>query len=142
MILFALKISLNVCNWSHRRCRGLRPSCSIKNFLNRMSMVRLHGSPPGYLRERPEIFSPTGPHNSYSDALVLAVSCAPHFLFIYKFEAPYIWTDKRDYISYFNPQEMRTRTQLISLVELWRIYALGQKYRSLLERQSALSVAY
>ena len=37
---------------------------------------------------------------------------------------------------------MRTRIELISLTELWRIYALGQKYRLLLEWQNALSAAY
>ena len=93
-------------------------------------------------RKTRDFFSPTGPYNAYSEALVLAVSYALRFLFVYEFEVPYIWTHKRDYISYFNPQEMRTRIELISLAELWRIYALGQKYRSLLERRKALSAAY
>ncbi|KAL4067952.1 SH2 domain-containing protein, partial [Scleroderma citrinum] len=93
-------------------------------------------------RKTRDFFSPNGPYNAYREALVLAVSYALRFLFVYEFEVPYIWIHKRDYISYFNPQEMRTRIELISLAELWRIYALGQKYRSLLERRNVLSVSY
>ena len=94
------------------------------------------------VRKTRDFFSPTGPYNAYREALVLAVSYSLRFLFVHEFEVPYIWTHKRDYISYFNPQEMRTRIELISLAELWRINALGQKYRSLLERRNALSAAY
>ncbi|KAF9246316.1 SH2 domain-containing protein [Melanogaster broomeanus] len=93
-------------------------------------------------RKTRDFFAPDGPYYAYSQPLVMAVSYALRFLFIHEFEVPYIWTHKRDYISYFNPQEMRTRMELISLAELWRIYALGQKYRSLLERKNALSASY
>ncbi|KAI6011985.1 hypothetical protein BKA83DRAFT_4501224 [Pisolithus microcarpus] len=57
-------------------------------------------------------------------------------------EVPCIWTHKRDYISYFNPQEIRTRIDLTSLAELQRIHISGQKYHSLVERRNALFVAY
>ncbi|KIJ69294.1 hypothetical protein HYDPIDRAFT_172723 [Hydnomerulius pinastri MD-312] len=93
-------------------------------------------------RKTRDFFSPDGPYHAYREALVMAVSYALRFLFVHEFEVPYIWTHKRDYISYFNPQEMRTRIELISLAELWRIYALGQKYRSLLERRNALTTSY
>lgn len=93
-------------------------------------------------RKTRDFFSIDGPYQGYSQALVLAVSYALRFLFIHEFEVPYIWTHKRDYISYFNPQEMRARVELISLSELWRIYALGQKYRSLLDRRNALVGSY
>ncbi|KAF8844471.1 transcription elongation factor SPT6 [Paxillus ammoniavirescens] len=93
-------------------------------------------------RKTRDFFSPDGPYYAYSQALVMAVSYALRFLFVHEFEVPYIWTHKRDYISYFNAQEMRTRVELISLAELWRIYALGQKYRSLLERRNALSTSF
>ncbi|KAF8447735.1 SH2 domain-containing protein [Boletus edulis BED1] len=93
-------------------------------------------------RKTRDFFSPDGPYLAYSEALVLAVSYALRFLFVHEFEVPYIWTHKRDYISYFNPQEMRARVELISLSELWRIYALGQKYRSLLDRRNALMASY
>lgn len=93
-------------------------------------------------RKTRDFFSPDGPYQAYSQALVLAVSYALRFLFVHEFEVPYIWTYKRDYISYFNPQEMRARIELISLSELWRIYALGQKYRSLLDRRNALITSY
>lgn len=93
-------------------------------------------------RKTRDFFSPDGPYHMYSEALVLAVSYSLRFLFIHEFEVPYIWTYKRDYISYFNPQAMRTRVELITLSELWRIHALGQKYRSLLERRNALIASY
>lgn len=93
-------------------------------------------------RKTRDFFSDNGPYYSYREALVLAVTNALRFLFVQEFEVPYIWTHKRDYISYFNPQEMRTRIELISLAELWRIQALGQKYRSLLERRNSLFAAY
>ncbi|KAI6002682.1 hypothetical protein EDD15DRAFT_2465237 [Pisolithus albus] len=57
-------------------------------------------------------------------------------------EVPCIWTHKRDYISYFNPQEIRTRIDLTSLAELQRIHISGQKYHSLVERRNALFAAY
>lgn len=93
-------------------------------------------------RKTRDFFSPDGPYNMYREPLVMAVTYALRFLFVQEFEVPYIWTHKRDYISYFNPQEMRTRVQLISLAELWRIYALGQKYRSLAQRRNALALSY
>lgn len=93
-------------------------------------------------RKTKDFFSPDGPYNMYREPLVMAVTYALRFLFVQEFEVPYIWTHKRDYISYFNPQEMRTRVQLISLAELWRIYALGQKYRSLAQRRNALALSY
>ncbi|KAI6023982.1 hypothetical protein BKA83DRAFT_4492674 [Pisolithus microcarpus] len=57
-------------------------------------------------------------------------------------EVPCIWTHKRDYISYFNPQEIRTRIDLTSLAELQRIHISGQKYHSLVECRNALFAAY
>lgn len=93
-------------------------------------------------RKTRDFFSPSGPYHAYREALVLAVSYALRFIFVHDFEVPYIWTHKRDYISYFNPQDTRTRIELISLAELWRIYTLGQKYRSLAERLNALCLAY
>ncbi|KAI6012116.1 hypothetical protein PISMIDRAFT_69868, partial [Pisolithus microcarpus 441] len=71
-----------------------------------------------------------GLYCSYYDALDLVVSYTLHFLFIQEFEVLYIWTHKHDYISYFDPQEIHTQINLISLTELWRIHVLGQKYHS------------
>jgi transcription elongation factor SPT6 len=59
-----------------------------------------------------------------------------------EFEVPYIYTYKRDYITYFNPEDMRTKLDLLSQDELWRIYSLGQKYSSFLERRAALDAFY
>ena len=89
-----------------------------------------------------DFFSPDGPFHMYSQALVLAVSYALCFLFIQEFEVPYIWTHRWDYILYFNPQEVHMRIELISLSELWRMYALGQKYCSLLGQWNALIASF
>lgn len=89
-----------------------------------------------------EYFSPDGINNHLREDLVLAVSYALRYLFIQEFEVPYIWTHKKDYISYFNPNDASNRVELVSLAELWRIYALGQRYRSLAERRSALDSSY
>ncbi|KAE9382364.1 hypothetical protein BT96DRAFT_1010778, partial [Gymnopus androsaceus JB14] len=49
-----------------------------------------------------------------------------------------IWTHRRDYISHFDINDTRSPQQeLLSLPDLWCIYALAQKYRSLLERRNS-----
>lgn len=93
-------------------------------------------------RKNREFFSPEGQHQHLKGALVMAVTFALRYLFVEEFEVPYIWTHKRDYICHFDVTDIRTRFELLSLNELWRIYALGQKYRSLLERRKALQAAY
>lgn len=93
-------------------------------------------------RKTREFFSPDGPHQHLKGALVMAVTFALRYLFIEECEVPYIWTHKRDYICYFDVNDIRSRTELLTLAELWRIYALGQKYRSLHERRRALTASY
>jgi transcription elongation factor SPT6 len=93
-------------------------------------------------RKTREFFSPDGPQALLRDQLVLAVTYALRYLFIQESEVPYIWTHRRDYLSHFNPEDIRSRTELLNLSELWRIYTLRQKYRSLLERQTALDDSY
>ncbi|KAL6300573.1 SH2 domain-containing protein [Sparassis latifolia] len=93
-------------------------------------------------RKERDFFRGDGPYHHYLRDLVEAISNALRFLFVQEFEVPYIWTHKRDYISYFNPQDLRTRVELLSLEELWRVYAVGQKYRSLLERRQTLEALY
>lgn len=87
-------------------------------------------------------FRPNGEYHQYLSELVQAITYALRYLFIQEFEVPYIWAHKRDYICYFNPQDMRRRVELLTLHDLWRIYAVGQKYRSLLERRKALDALY
>ena len=93
-------------------------------------------------RKTREYFHTEGSRTSLQGDLVLAVSNALKFLFGGEFEVPYVWTHKRDHISYFDVKDIRTRIELISLPELWRIYSLGQKYRSLSERRQLLEAAY
>ncbi|KAJ6496747.1 transcription elongation factor SPT6 [Mycena vitilis] len=93
-------------------------------------------------RKNTEFFSPNGLHHALRNQLAAAVSFVLKHLFVENEEVPYIWHHKRDYISHFDASKVRTRTELLNLSELWRIYTLGQKYRSLLERRRALNQSY
>lgn len=93
-------------------------------------------------RKTREFFHPEGSQQHLQQSLVMAVTYALRYLFIQQFEVPYIWTHKRDYISHFDEHTMRSRVDLLNLSELWRIYALGQKYRSLVERRKTLDVSF
>lgn len=93
-------------------------------------------------RKERDFFRPDGIHHRHLSDLVQAITCALRYLFVHEFEVPYIWMHKRDYISYFNPADLKTTIEFLSLDDLWRVYALGQKYRSLLERRKALDSLY
>ncbi|KAG6900843.1 hypothetical protein C0993_009961 [Termitomyces sp. T159_Od127] len=93
-------------------------------------------------RKNRDFFSEDGPYSHLKGALVMAVTFALRCLFVEEFEVPYIWTHKRDYIRHFDVQDIRSRQELLSLNELWRIYALGQKYRSMIERRGAMMSMY
>lgn len=93
-------------------------------------------------RKTREFFKPEGQFQHLQGALVMAVTFALRYMFVQEFEVPYIWTHKRDYISHFDVNDIRNRFELLNLSELWRIYALGQKYRSLVERRRALTASY
>ncbi|KAJ4498038.1 SH2 domain-containing protein [Lentinula lateritia] len=90
-----------------------------------------------------EFFSANGAYQHLQGELVMAVTFALRAMFVEEYEVPFIWTHRRDYISHFDVNDTRSpRLELLSLPELWRIYALGQKYRSLVERRNALSASY
>ena len=93
-------------------------------------------------RQERDFFRPDGQFHRFLPELVQAISHALRFLFVQEFEVPYIWTHKRDYISYFNPHDLKTRVELLSLEDLWRVYSVGQKYRSLVERRKQLDALY
>ena len=93
-------------------------------------------------RKERDFFRPDGQYHRYLPDLVQAITCALRYLFVHEFEVPYIWMHKRDYISYFNPTDLRTHIEFLSLDDLWRVYTMGQKYRSLLERRKALDALY
>jgi transcription elongation factor SPT6 len=93
-------------------------------------------------RKTRDFFAPDGPQAHLREHLVLAVKYALRYLFIDIYEVPFIWTHRRDYLSYFDPQDIRSRVELLTLSELWRIYTLGLKYRSLSERRNALEASY
>jgi transcription elongation factor SPT6 len=71
-----------------------------------------------------------------------ATQTALKFLFVQHFEVPYIWIHRRDWISYFNPQNMRTRVDFLTYEELWRVQSLGQKYCALIERRKSVDALY
>lgn len=89
-----------------------------------------------------DFFRPSGKHHHLLSDLIQAVIQSLRFIFVDLLEVPYIWTHRRDYTSYFNPHDMRTRVSLLSLEELWRVQALGQKYCSLIERRTAMESLY
>lgn len=93
-------------------------------------------------RKTREFFSPDGQFQHLQAPLVLAVTAALRFFFVKEFEVPYVWHNKRDYIVHYDVNDIRSRPELLTLPELWKIYALGQKYRSLLERRRALNASY
>ncbi|KAJ7905577.1 transcription elongation factor SPT6 [Mycena olivaceomarginata] len=94
------------------------------------------------LRKYLDYFGPNGPHKALGPQLVSSVTYVLRQLFVENVEVPYVWHHRRDYISHFDASKVRTRIELLNLTELWRIYTLGQKYRSLLERRRALRQAY
>lgn len=93
-------------------------------------------------RKERDFFRAGGEYHRYLPDLVQVITNTLRYLFVHEFEVPYIWTHKRDYISYFNPADLRARVELLSLEDVWRVYTLGQRYRSLLERRQALDAAY
>jgi transcription elongation factor SPT6 len=74
--------------------------------------------------------------------LVTAITSALRFLFIGQLEVPHIWVHKRDHLSYFNEKDMRVTVELLSLQDLWRVYTVGQRYRALLDRRTALDALH
>lgn len=89
-----------------------------------------------------DFFRNDGIYFTHLSDLAAAITWALRFIFIQEYEVPYIWTHKRDFITYFNPKDMRTRIELLSLDDLWRVNMLGQKYRSFLDRRVALEASY
>ncbi len=93
-------------------------------------------------RKERDYFRQDGQYFYLLEELVSAITFSLKCLFLQEFEVPYIWVHKRDYISHFSAQDIRTRVELLSLSELWRVFDLGQKYRSLLERKRVLENYY
>lgn len=94
-----------------------------------------------YRKER-DWFRSDGQHFELLAHLVTAITFALRYLFIQEFDVPYIWAHKRDYITHFDESDIRTRVDLLSLDDLWRVYAFGQKCRSLLEHKRSLESLY
>ncbi|CAK5277668.1 unnamed protein product [Mycena citricolor] len=89
-----------------------------------------------------DYFSANGSKQGLRGSLVAAVSSILKQLFIENVEVPFLYSHRRDLIYHFDSAQMRTGSQLLDLEDLWRIYALGQKYRSLLQRRRDVDDAY
>ncbi|KAG8886008.1 Transcription elongation factor spt6 [Tulasnella sp. 331] len=88
-----------------------------------------------------DFYRPNAIHKDLLVPLITAISGALQLLLVKNFEVPYIHTHRRDLISHFNA-EKRTRTELLSRDELWRVGTLGMKFRALMERKLALGRTY
>lgn len=86
-----------------------------------------------------EYFKPSGIYHHLLPELVKAVNHALDYMLTHHLEVPYIFAHRRDYVSHFQDQR---RLDLLTQNELWTVYMLGQKYRSLLQRRSALQGTY
>lgn len=96
----------------------------------------------GGIKEQ-DFFKSDGRYHHLLSKLVEAVTKVLDYLFIKRLEVPFIYAHRRDYITYYDPNEPRSsRVELLGRSDLWQIYTLGQKYRSLRQRQDALQRTY
>lgn len=72
----------------------------------------------------------------------MTIRCGLEYIRSDYFEVPYIWHHKRDYISHFDAEGNRQRTDLLTLEEVWKIQTLGYRYRALVERKTALKESF
>ncbi|KAF7304824.1 Transcription elongation factor Spt6 [Mycena kentingensis (nom. inval.)] len=86
-------------------------------------------------------FSSHGKHSHLGKELVIAVTNALRQLFVEHVEVPFVWHHRRDYIVYY-AEPSAPPLDLLDSNDLWRVYALGQKYCSLLERRQRIGEAY
>jgi hypothetical protein len=74
------------------------------------------------------------------------------YLFVEHLEVPFIWEHRRDYIVHYRKNEQGNapsatdsgsgRVCLLERNELWKVYELGTKYRSLMRRKDALDTIW
>ena len=87
-----------------------------------------------------KFFRTGGEHYSLLSELVEAVTHVLEFMFINNYEVPYIYTHRRDYL--LESTIRKNRAELLSLDDLWHIYHLGLRYRSLCLRRRKLQKTY
>lgn len=80
-------------------------------------------------------FRVEGHFHRYLPALITAVRVTLDLLFVQHFEVPYIAVHKKDFIWQIDGAD---RIELLSVAELWRVYALGLKFRAFQERKRVL----
>lgn len=83
---------------------------------------------------------------------VEAVQRVLNYLFVEHLEVPFIWEHRRDYIVFYRKDEQGNApsatdsgsglVRLLERNELWKVYELGTKYRSLMRRKEALDATW
>ena len=86
-----------------------------------------------------DFFRVEGQFHRYLQALIAAVQVTLDLLFIQHLEVPFIAIHKRDFIWHVDGAD---RIELLSLTELWKVYALGQKFRAFQERKRGLEATH
>jgi transcription elongation factor SPT6 len=86
-----------------------------------------------------DFFRIEGNFHRYLQALITAVQVTLDLLFIQHLEVPFIAIHKRDFIWHVDGAD---RIELLSVTELWRVYALGQKFRAFQERKRGLEATH
>ena len=87
-----------------------------------------------------KFFRSGGEYYSLLGELVGAVTHVLEFLFINNYEVPYIFTHRRDFL--LETTIKPARAELLSLDDLWNVYHLGLRYRSLCLRRRKLQKTY
>lgn len=87
-----------------------------------------------------KFFRSGGEHYALLGELVEAVTHVLEFLFINNYEVPYIFTHRRDFL--LESTIKSARAELLSLDDLWNVYHLGLRYRSLCLRRRKLQKTY
>ena len=133
LILSEHRIFLNACNWRLHHYPQPQPYLYACRWQKRSLEVRLCRLPRSYLFRKIWTCSSDGVHQHLKGELVMAVTFTLRQISSRNMQVPYIRVHKRDYISHFEDQ---------SCFKLLNLNSLGQKCKSLIERQKALATSY
>jgi transcription elongation factor SPT6 len=92
-------------------------------------------------RTQDQYFRPEGSMHHLLQEFIEAIQRSLEFILCDNLEVPYIWTHRKDYISNFDTVQ-KTRTELMSRDELWRVAILGARFKALCDRRKALEGTY
>lgn len=74
---------------------------------------------------------------------VRSIEKSLEFMFKEQLEVPFLWEHRRDYLVYWYSEENKdapegAKLDLLTRDEVWRVYELGVRYRTLMERKAGL----